>query len=129
MKFGYAIVYVPDVVATVEFYERAFGLPRRMIHESKLYAEMETGATALAFAGEPMAQMNDLAVRLNRPHEMAAAYEIALVTEDVLSAYQRAVKAGASAVHAPTLKPWAQTVAYVKDMNGCLVELCSPMSA
>ncbi len=33
---------------TVEFYERAFGLSRRFLHESGSYAEMETGATALA---------------------------------------------------------------------------------
>jgi len=49
MKFGYTIVYVPDVLASVEFFERAFGLKRRFVHESG-YGEMETGATALASA-------------------------------------------------------------------------------
>jgi catechol 2,3-dioxygenase-like lactoylglutathione lyase family enzyme len=35
-------MYVPDVVATVEFYERVFGLKRRFIDGAQ-YAEMETG--------------------------------------------------------------------------------------
>ena len=51
MKLGYIIIYVSDVPKTVTFYETAFNLKRRFIHESHLYAEMETGSTALAFAG------------------------------------------------------------------------------
>ena len=49
MQLGYVILYVPDVTAAVSFYEAAFGLSPRFIHESGQYAEMETGATALAF--------------------------------------------------------------------------------
>jgi lactoylglutathione lyase len=45
MKLGYSSVYVADVLATVAFYEKAFGLARRFVHESNLYAEMETGST------------------------------------------------------------------------------------
>ena len=56
MKLGYTIIYVADVLATVAFYEKAFGLARRFVHESNLYAEMETGSTALAFAGEAFAE-------------------------------------------------------------------------
>ncbi|WP_348646925.1 VOC family protein [Ensifer sp. ENS02] len=66
VRFGYTILYVPDVPATVSFYEAAFGLKRRFVHESSLYAEMETGVTALAFASETMAELNGLAVRANR---------------------------------------------------------------
>ena len=51
MRLGYVIIYVPDLEETVAFYEKAFGVSRRFIHESG-YAEMETGATALAFATE-----------------------------------------------------------------------------
>jgi lactoylglutathione lyase len=128
MKFAYTIIYVPDVPATVVFYEKAFGLTRRFVHESNLYAEMETGGTALAFAGEPMAEMNELAIRPNRQVDVAAGYEIAFVADDPNVAYSKAVKAGASAVKPPALKPWGQTVAYVRDLNGCLVEICSAMS-
>ena len=76
MKLGYTIIYVADVVATVAFYEKAFGLARRFVHESNLYAEMETGSTALAFAGEAMAEMNGVAIRPNRLGDVAAGCDI-----------------------------------------------------
>mgnify|MGYP006317175061 FL=1 len=37
MKFGYTIVYVPDVAASLAFFESAFGLSRRFLHESGSY--------------------------------------------------------------------------------------------
>ncbi len=127
MKFGYTIIYVADVVATVEFYENAFGIKRRFIHESNDYAEMETGETALTFAGEASAEENDIAIYPNRERELPSAWEICLVTEDVAEAYQAALKNGAKPVLAPVEKPWGQIVSYVRDCNGCLVELASPM--
>ena len=129
MKLGYTIIYVADVLATVAFYEKAFGLARRFVHESNLYAEMETGSTALAFAGEAMAEMNGVSIRPNRLGDVAAGIEIALVTDDPAAAYKKAVAAGAVAGKPPVLKPWGQTVAYVRDLNGCLVEICSPVAA
>lgn len=128
MKFGYVILYVPNVSATVSFYEQAFGLTRRFMHESLQYAEMETGGTALAYASHELAnsnlpdgfQENSLS---NRP----AGMEICFVAEDVSSAFLRAVEAGAVAVVEPKVKPWGQTIAYVRDPNGTLVEIASPM--
>lgn len=128
MKFGYTILYVADVPTTVAFYEAAFGLVRRFIHESTLYAELESGSTVLAFAGESMAVANGVDVRPNRMTDTAAGFEIAFVTDDIAGAYDRAVAAGAAPVKAPAVKPWGQTVAYVRDMNGCLVELCTPVA-
>ena len=128
MKLGYIILYVQDVTATVAFYEKAFGLPRRFVHESGGYAELETGATALAFVAEGMAKENGLTVRYLRPKEDAAAVELALVTPDVEAAYKRAVEAGARATQPPKQKPWGQTVAYVRDLDGVLVEFCTPMA-
>lgn len=126
MRLGYVILYVQDVVATVEFYEKAFGLQRRFVHESNAYAEMETGATALAFVDESLMKGSH-PFRLNRTSDGAAGIEVALVTDNVDEQFNHAVKAGACAVVAPVLKPWGQTVAYVKDNNGCFVELCSPL--
>jgi uncharacterized glyoxalase superfamily protein PhnB len=127
MKLGYTIIYVADVIATVDFYERAFGLERRFVHESNMYAEMQTGETLLAFAAEPMAEMNALAVRPNRKADVAAGFEIAFVTADPSAAYDTAVGAGAAAITAPAEKPWGQLVGYVRDLNGCIVEICSPI--
>jgi len=128
MKLGYTIIYVADVIATVDFYERAFGLKCRFVHESKMYAEMLTGETLLAFAAEPMAEMNGLAIRPNRSADVAAGFEIAFVAADPNVAYHIAVTAGAAAVKPPTEKPWGQVIGYVRDLNGCLVEICSPMA-
>lgn len=128
MKLGYTIIYVADVLATVDFHERAFGLKRRFVHESNLYAELDTGETVLAFAGEPMAEINGLAIRPNRAGDIASGFEIALVTDDPQAAYDRAVGAGANGVSPPTKKPWGQIVAYVRDIDGCLIEICSPVA-
>ena len=66
--------------------------------------------------------------RANRPGEPPAGIEVALVMADVDAAWRRAVDAGASAVKAPSQKPWGQTVAYVRDPDGVLVELCTPVT-
>jgi lactoylglutathione lyase len=127
MKLGYTIIYVADVEATLAFYESAFGLERRFVDPSGLYGELETGETALAFAAEAMADSNGVLVRPNRAAELAAGFEIAFVTPDPAKAYEAAVAAGAMGVKPASPKPWGQVVAYVRDLNGCLVELCSPM--
>lgn len=129
MRFGYVILYVPDVAQAVAFYEAAFGLARRFVHASGAYAEMETGGTALAFASEELADGHGFGYRRTRPEDDAPSVEVALVTEDVAGAYRRADAAGARAVQEPQTKPWGQEVGYVRDLNGYLVEICSPMGA
>lgn len=32
MKLGYTIIYVPNVAASLSFFESAFGLSRRFLH-------------------------------------------------------------------------------------------------
>lgn len=128
MKLGYTIIYVADVPRSIAFYEAAFGLERKFIHESSLYGELETGGTTLAFAGLEAAEMNGLSVMPNTPKGPAAAWEICFVTEDVPAAYERAISHGCSPVSAPSEKPWGQTVSYVRDTDGCLVEIASPVA-
>lgn len=127
MKLGYTIIYVADVPTTVAFYEAAFGLACRFVHDSQLYAEMETGETALAFAGYDAAEMAGLAVQPNDPKALPAAWEVCLITSDVPAAYARALQAGCAPVTPPQDKPWGQCVSYVRDLNGCLVEIASPV--
>lgn len=127
MKLGYTIIYVVDVPATLNFYAKAFGLEIKFLHESNQYGEMQTGATTLSFASEALMKENKLNLRLNRGNELAAAFEIGLVTAEVTKAFNVAVNAGAQAISRPVQKPWGQTVAYVRDLNGVLVEICSPM--
>jgi lactoylglutathione lyase len=126
MRFGYTILYVRDVPASVELYERAFGLERRLVHESGQYAEMETGATALAFAAQDLAAENLPDELRPGPPGDHPSFEVCLVTEDVGAGFERAVEAGAPAVSEPQKKPWGQEVAYVRDPDGILIEIASP---
>ncbi|MDC8757211.1 VOC family protein [Janthinobacterium fluminis] len=129
MKFGYTIIYVPDVAASLSFYETAFGLARRFLHESGQYGELETGATTLAFAAHELGDMNFPGghVRADASAQ-ALGMEIALVTDDVEAAHRAALAAGASEMAAPATKPWGQTVSYLRCPDGSLVELCTPMA-
>ena len=129
MKFAYTIAYVADVAASLAFYEAAFGLTTRFLHESGSYGELETGATALAFVDHATA-LDSVGAAYVAAGSSAAplGIEIGLVCDDVAAAFERAVKAGATALNAPKTKPWGQTVAYLRCPDGTLVELCTAMA-
>jgi len=97
MKLGWTLIYVADVAATVAFYESAFKLRRRFVHESGLFAEMETGETTLSFAANGMAELNGLRIRPNAPGDVAAGFELCLVSDDPDGAFAHAVAAGRDA--------------------------------
>ena len=124
MKFGYTIVYVDDVAATIAFYEKAFGQQRNMIAGDE-FGELKTGETKLGFAAKKMLHG---AGQFASPDGKVLGVEIAFVTDNVAAAYDTAVAAGAASVSRPEKKPWGQIVAYVRDNNGFLVELCTPVS-
>ncbi|MND28980.1 Glyoxalase-like domain protein [compost metagenome] len=130
VKFGYTIAYVPNVQDSLDFFGKAFGLPTRFLHESGDYGELETGATTLAFASHELGDLN-----LSGGHVHASdspqplGIEIALVTDDVHAAHQRALAAGAQELASPQARPWGQVVSYLRCPDGLLVELCSPMGA
>ncbi|HKP97117.1 MAG TPA: VOC family protein [Fibrobacteria bacterium] len=126
MKFGYTILYVNDVEETIAFYEKAFGLVRSFVHESG-YGELDTGGTKLAFARFELASSHGFAYQKSDPKSVPLGFEIALVTEDVDAAFGKAVSAGALSIQKPGKKPWGQRVGYVRDLNGFVVEICSPV--
>lgn len=128
MKFGYTIVYVPDVAASLAFWERAFGFARRFLHESGTYGELETGATAIGFAAHALGESHFPAGFVQASaSEAPLGMEIGLVTEDVAGAHARALAAGATELCPPEAKPCGQDVSWVRCPDGTLVELCSPI--
>ncbi len=128
MKFGYTILYVKDVSTTLAFYQTAFGMKKRFLHEGGDYGELDTGSTTLAFASLALARANLKAdLQAPDPKQPPLASEIAFVTDDVPKAYANAILGRAFAVAEPILKPWGQTVAYVRDLDGHLIELCTPI--
>lgn len=128
MKFGYTIIYVGNVESTLEFYNRAFGLKTSFLHDSGMYGELSTGGTALAFVNFSLVEEVAGPAPREGDKSQRPAFKIALVTEDVQKAFDHAVKAGAEAVSKPQEKPWGQTVAYVRSIEGTIVELCTPMA-
>ncbi len=128
MKLGYTIVYVPEVAKSLEFFEAAFGLKRRFLHESGTYGELDTGETTLSFAAHELGDSNFLGghVRANESPQPLG-MEIGLVTHDVPAAHGKAIACGASELSAPSRKPWGQVVSYIRAPDGTLVELCTAM--
>jgi len=129
MKLGYTIIYVPHVAESLQFFSDAFGLPQLFLHESGDYGELDTGETTLAFASHELGQSN-LPAGYTKASDSTEplGFEIALVTEDVISAHTKALKAGATEIRPAETKPWGQTVSYVRCPDGTLVELCSPIA-
>ncbi|ATI01420.1 VOC family protein [Alcaligenes faecalis] len=128
MKFGYTIIYVPDVGQALDYFNRAFGLTTKMLHETGLYGELETGQTTLAFAAEMLAYMNYPKGHLSaHASDLPLAIEIALVCDDVPAAHAKALAEGGTELAPPQNKPWGQMVSYVQTPERVVVELCTPV--
>lgn len=127
MKLGYTILYVSNVGETLNFYQNAFGLEIKFFPESGDYGELKTGETTLSFVSYELAESNNVGFFKNKAARPCNEMEIGLVTNDVEGAFKKAVSAGAIEVMKPALKPWGQVISYVRDINGFLVEICSPV--
>ena len=128
VRFGYTILYVQDVTKSILFYEQAFGFERTFITPDNDYGELNTGSTTLSFASKKLAASNLKAGFVESTLESKPfAIEIGFVTDEVDQTIARAQSAGAILLQAPVQKPWGQTVAYVRDIDGFLVEICTPM--
>jgi lactoylglutathione lyase len=127
-KLSYTILYVQNVTISIEFYETAFGFKRKFIAPGNSYGELDTGDTTLSFASIELAKSNlkdgfiESSIK-NKPFAM----EIAITTDDVDQLYKHAIKSGAVAEMPAKHKPHGQTVAYVRDLDGFLIEICTPM--
>lgn len=128
IKFTYTIFYVKDVPATISFYEQAFGFKRKFIAPGNEYGELDTGSTTLSFATIALAKTNLSGSFLESdPNKSPFGMEIGITTDDVEALFKKAVNAGATPSEKAKTKPWGQTVAYVRDPNGFLIEICTPM--
>lgn len=128
LKLAYTIFYVKDVVKTIEFYEKAFGFRRKFIAETLEYGELETGATTLSFALLSLANSNlSNGFVASDPEARPFGMEIGISTDNVPNTVQAALDAGATLTEEAKTKPWGQTVAYVRDPEGFLIEICTPM--
>lgn len=130
MELGYVILYVPSVPEAISFYESAFSQKRKFIVPSEDYGEL-AGPFPLAFANHEQAQSStgiDFGASPGPPVQ-SKPFEVAFVTKDIHAAVATALHAGASLVKHVEDKPWGQQVAYVRDLNGFLVEICTKVTA
>jgi len=129
IKFAYTILYVQDVTKSIEFYESGFGFTRKFITPDNDYGELLVGETTLSFASTTLAKSNlkegfaESSLK-NKPFGI----EIGFTTDNVEETVSTAVNAGATIAADPVTKPWGQIVAYVRDIDGFLIEICTPMA-
>ena len=128
IKFAYTILYVEDVNKSIQFYEQAFGFSKKFISPDNSYGEIISGTTTLSFASKELALSNlkdgFIQSSLNtKPFGI----EIGFTTDDVLGTIKKAIENGAKLYAEPKEKPWGQIVGYVRDIDGFLIEICTPV--
>ncbi|MFQ6602425.1 VOC family protein [Flavobacterium sp. C3NV] len=126
VKFGYTILYVEDVQNSIAFYENAFGFSRKFVTPENDYGELITGETTISFASKKLAAQNlkDGFIESNSD-DKPFAIELGFITDNVGELVQKATSFGAVLIKEPTQKPWGQIVAYVRDLDGFLIEICT----
>lgn len=129
IKFAYTILYVQDVAKAIEFYESAFGFTRKFVTPENDYGELLVGETTLSFASILLAKSNlTNGFRESSLADKPFGIEIGFTTDQVEETVATAINAGATIVEHPTTKPWGQVVAYIRDLDGFLIEICTPIA-
>jgi uncharacterized glyoxalase superfamily protein PhnB len=128
MKYAYTIFYVDDVAKTISFYENAFGFQKKFITPEGDYAELISGETTIAFASTILGNSNfkkgfEKATLDKKPYGV----EMAFTTETIEADFEKALASGAIEYEPITEKPWGQKVGYLRDINGFLIEVCTPI--
>jgi lactoylglutathione lyase len=129
IKYAYTILYVTNVAASIQFYEHAFGFTKKFVTDENDYGEIITGETTIAFASITLANTNLLNGFI--PSDTNAkpfGIEMGFVTDDVQQTLDNVKKNGGIIIEEPKQKPWGQTVAYIRDIDGFLVEICTAMA-
>ena len=128
MKYGYTIFYVANVEETIEFYEKAFGFERKFITPENDYGELISGETTIAFASNDLGNSNfQKGYKPLSKNSKPMGMEMAFVTENIEIDFKKAIEAGAVEYESIKEKPWGQKVGYLRDNNGILIEICTPM--
>ena len=128
IKFAYTILYVKDVEKSIDFYEKAFGFLRKFVTPENDYGELLVGETTLSFCSLTLANSNfkDGFIESSLTSKPFG-IEIGFTTDNVEDTVKSAVNAGGTILEQPKTKPWGQVVAYVRDIDGFLIEICTPM--
>jgi lactoylglutathione lyase len=123
-RLGYVILWVEDLERALRFYTETLGFAQKARHGE--YVELDTGGTVLGLVARRFVRDE---LHLEVPPAGPENSEIGVVVprDEVAVLFDRALAAGGAAVQAPHEQPWGQIVGYVRDPDGHLVELCSPV--
>ena len=130
MKYGYTIVYVENVKETIEFYKKSFGFQQKFITPENDYGELLSGETTIAFASITLGNSNFKngfvkSEKTGKPIGM----EMVFVSENIEADFKKAIDMGATEYEPIVEKPWGQKVGYLRDNNGFLIEICTPINS
>ena len=128
IQYAYTILYVEDVPQTMKFYQEAFGFKQKLLTPEQDYGEVHSGTTTLAFANIELGNANfPEGFQQSDRDQKPFGVELAFTTEDVEGVIAHALKHGATQLVEAVVKPWGQTVGYVRDLNGFIIEICTPI--
>jgi len=128
MKYGYTIYYVENVKETIEFYQKAFGFKQKFITPENDYGELLSGETTIAFASIALGNSNfKKGFTKTEKTEKPFGVEMAFVSDNIELDFKIALDMGATEYEPLVEKPWGQKVGYLRDNNGLLIEICTPI--
>ena len=128
MKYAYTILYVEDVEKTILFYENAFGFHKKFISPESDYGELISGETTIAFASNVLGNSNfKNGFKKLSTNEKPNGIEMAFTSENIEEDFTKAINAGALEYESIKEKPWGQKAGYLRDLNGFLIEICTPI--
>ncbi|MEM9896529.1 MAG: VOC family protein [Bacteroidota bacterium] len=128
--YAYTILYVENVLKTIQFYVNAFGFEKKLLTPEQDYGEIETGATTLAFADFRLAKSNlPDGFTSSKASEKPLGFELAFTTPNVEQTMETAIQNGAVLLAKPEKKPWGHVVGYVRDIYGFVIEICTPIAS
>jgi predicted enzyme related to lactoylglutathione lyase len=114
-------LFVPDVMAAVDFYTETLGFTRHRVEPT--FGIVGMGEAIVMFADERM--YGAMGGRAGSPAQRGAFIDIRIMVEDVDAAYQRYKNGGLEIVHDIADRPYGLRDFIVKDLNGFRLRFAS----
>jgi lactoylglutathione lyase len=126
MTLDYLVFYVESIPSLLTFYQEAFGFETKLLHESGDYAELTAGGgLTLGFCTHGLVKtLFEGTYQPLSPDQPSPGLQISILVEDVASAYHHAIACGAEGLSPPKVMPWQFEVAFLKDPQGLIIEVC-----
>lgn len=130
IQYAYTILYVKDVPTTMEFYKNAFGFDQKFLTPENDYGELISGNTTIAFANLELGKSNfKKGFTESKSSAKPFGIELAFTTSEVEKVMENAIKNGAELLEETVTKPWGQQVGYLRDLDGFIIEICTPIQS